>query len=307
MSAMNTQNLRYFAIVANLENVTKTAELMHTSQSAVSKNILALEEEIGTKLFDRLGKKLILNDAGRRFLLSCERILEEMDTVTKDLRQMSVGGDNIVRICTMSSDSRLFSCMSMFRLAYSDTEYRIDTLSDNSALPDINEYDLVIYPDEIRFRKFKGFDYYTEKYYFAVRKDSSLAERISIPVKMMDGLSFVFLRNKFEYEYPFHVCLAQNIRMEHVHCVDTRDHHLQLIANGIAAGFVPEGSAEKYRNDKRIKLLYLTDDRFSRSMKVCFKREKHLSEIAGAFKEHFLGYFNLQNEPVQNSDPLESR
>ena len=303
MPTMNIQNLRYFAIAAKLENVTKTAELMHTSQSAVSKSIQALEEEFGTRLFDRFGKKLVLNDAGRRFLSSCERILEETDTVAKDLRHMSLGGDNIIRICTMSSDSRLFSCMSMFRLAYSDVEYRTDTLSEYSGLPDINEYDMVIYPDEIRFRKFKGCDYYTEKYYFAVRSDSSLAERISVPVKMMDGLSFVFLRHSVEYEYPFHVCLAQNIRMEHVHCVDTRDQHLQMIANGIAAGFVPEGSTGIYRNDKRIKLLHLTDDRFSRSMKVCFKREKHLSKIAGAFKEHFLGYFNLQDEQIQSSDP----
>ena len=293
---MNIQNLRYFAIVAKLENVTKTAELMHTSQSAVSKNILALEEEFGINLFDRLGKKLVLNDAGRRFLQSCEKILEETDTVTKDLKHLSVGGDNIIRICAMSIDSRLFSCMSMFKLVYSNVEYRIDTLSDRSELPDINEYDLVIYPDEIRFRKFKGYDYTSEKYFFAVRTDSPLAEKISIPVRMMNGLPFVFLRYRTEYEYPFHVCLAQNVRMEQVHCVDARDHHLQLIANGIAVGFVPEANAELYRNDKRIRLLHLTDDRFTRSIKVCFKREKHLSEIAGAFKEHFLGYFNLLNE-----------
>lgn len=291
---MNIQNLRYFAVVAKLENVTKTAELMHTSQSAVSKNILALEEEFGIKLFDRFGKKLVLNDAGRRFLQSCERILEETDAVTKDLRHLSYGGDNIIRICAMSINPRLFTCMSAFRLTYSDVEYMIDTLTEGSELPDINTYDLIIYPDEIRFRKFKGCDYYPEKYYFAVRTDSPLAERISIPVKMMDGLSFVFLRHKTEYEYPFHVCLAQNIRMEHTSYADSRENHLQMIANGIAVGFVPEGSSEIYRNDKRIKLLYLTDDRFVRSIKVCFKREKHLSATAGAFKQHFLDYFNLQ-------------
>ena len=303
MPTMNIQNLRLFAIAAKLENVSKTAELMHTSQSAVSKNILALEEEFGTRLFDRAGKKLILNDAGRRVLVSCERILEETDTVAKDLRHLSAGGDTVIRIFAAGSEPRLFSCMSMFRLAYSNVEYRIDTFNERSGLPDINEYDLVIYPDEIRFRKFKGSSYYTEKYYFAVRTDSPLAERISVPGKALDGLSFVFLRNKTEYEYPFHICLAENVRMESVHCVDTREHHLQLISNGIAVGFVPEGSTEIYRNDRRLRLLHLTDDRFSRSMKVCFKREKHLSEIAGAFKEHFLGYFNLRNEPFQNSDP----
>ena len=172
---------------------------------------------------------------------------------------------------------------------------------------DINEYDLVIYPDELRFRKFRGYDFYSEKYLFAVRADSPLAGRVSVPVRMMDGLPFVFLRYKMEYEYPFHVCLAQNVRMEHISCVDSRDHHLQLIVNGIGAGFVLEGNAGIYRNDRRIKLLYLTDGRFARAVKVCFKREKHLSRIAGAFKEYFLGYFNLQNESSQNSDPSENR
>ena len=65
---MNIQNLKYFAIVAKLENVSRAAELMHTSQSSISKNIFTLEEELGTKLFDRHGKKLVLNDAGKRFL-----------------------------------------------------------------------------------------------------------------------------------------------------------------------------------------------------------------------------------------------
>jgi hypothetical protein len=50
--SMNIQNLRYFATVAKLENVSRAAELMHTSQSSISKNILTLEEELGTKLFE---------------------------------------------------------------------------------------------------------------------------------------------------------------------------------------------------------------------------------------------------------------
>ncbi len=297
---MNIQNLRIFAIVAKLENVTKTAELMHLSQSAVSKHILALEEEFDVRLFDRLGKKLVLNDAGRRFLLSCERILGETDALAKDLKAVSSGKDNMVRICAMNIDSRLFSCMSIFKNAYSEVEFRIDTLDEKAPLPDINEFDLVICPDEIRFRKYKGYDFYPEKYCFVVGKDSPLAERVSVPVRMMDGLSFVFLRSGTGYEYPFHVCLAQNVRMEHIHCVDSREHHLQLIASGIAAGFVPEGSAWMYKNDKRVRLLYLTDDRFSRPMKVCFKREKHLSEMAGAFMEHFLEYYQLRKEQIQS-------
>ena len=293
---MNFQNLRYFAIVAKLENVSRAAELTHTSQSSISKNILTLEEELGVKLFDRHGKKLVLNDAGKRFLESCDRILQETDSVTKDLKHMSVGGDNVIRISAMGIDTHLFACMSMFRVSYPDVEYAIDSIPEENELPDINDYDMIIYPDEIRFRKLKGIPFFTEKYFFAVRADNPLAERVSLTVKMMNGLPFVFMKHKSEYEYPFHVCLAQNVAMKTVNYTDSADLHRQIIANGIAAGFVSEGRAEIYRNDSRIKLLHLTDDRFARQMKVCFKREKHLSELAGAFKEYMISYFNLKTE-----------
>ena len=293
---MNIQNLKYFAIVAKLENVSRAAELMHTSQSSISKNIFTLEEELGTKLFDRHGKKLVLNDAGKRFLQSCDRILQETETVTKDLRHMSTGDDNLIRICAEGLDPHLFTFMSMFRVSYPEVEYAVDSIPDGDELPDINRYDLIIYPDELKYNKFKGIDFYTEKYLFAVRNDNPLSERVSLPVKMMNGLPMVFLNHKLAYEYPYHVCLAQTVKMSSVNLVDSRDLHRQMISNGIACGFVPEGSAEIYRNDSRIKLLHLTDDRFSRQMKVCFKREKHLSALGAAFRKAMTDYFNLKDE-----------
>lgn len=293
---MNIQNLRYFATVAKLENVSKAAELMHTSQSSISKNIITLEDELGTKLFDRHGKKLVLNDAGKRFLQSCDRILQETETVTKDLRYMSTGEDKLIRICAVGTDPHLFTFMAMFKVSHPEVEYAVDTIADSGGLPDINRYDLVIYPDELKYRKFKGVDFFTEKYFFAVRVDNPLAERVSLPVKMMDGMPMVFLNHGLEYEYPYHVCIAQNVRMNSVNFVDSRDLHRQMISNGIASGFVPEGGAEMYRNDSRIKLLHLTDDRFTRQMKACFKREKHLSPTGSAFRQAMTEYFNLQSE-----------
>ena len=290
---MNIQNLRYFAIVAKLENVSKAAELMHTSQSSISKNIFTLEEELGVKLFDRHGKKLILNDAGKRFLQSCDRILQETEAVTKELRHMTTGDDNLIKICAVGTEPFLFTFMSIFKISYPEVEYAVDTVPDSDDIPDINKYDLIIYPDELKYRKFKGMDFYTEKYLFAVRNDNPLADRVSLPVKMMTGLPMVFLNHKLGYEYPYHVCLAQAVKMSSVNFVDCRDLHRQMISTGIACGFVPEGSAEIYRNDSRIKLLHLTDDRFIRQMKVSFKREKHLSTLGSAFRKSMIEYFNI--------------
>ena len=136
---MNIQNLRYFAIVAKLENVSRAAEIMHTSQSSISKVIQNLEEELGVMLFDRHGKKLVLNDAGRRLLESCDRILQETDTVVRDLKSMTHGGDNVIRISAMGADPHIFACMAMFRISYPEAEFIVDTIFGRDELPDINE------------------------------------------------------------------------------------------------------------------------------------------------------------------------
>lgn len=70
-----------FRAVAKELNFTKAAHALNYSQSSVSAHIQALEEEFGVPLFERLGKNVVLTDAGRRMILGAEKIIscyEEM-------------------------------------------------------------------------------------------------------------------------------------------------------------------------------------------------------------------------------------
>ncbi|MDD8048404.1 MAG: LysR family transcriptional regulator [Thomasclavelia sp.] len=65
---MNIQQLEYFIEVCKTGNVTKAANILHVSQTAVTKQIHLLEEELGSTLFDRINKRMYLNDKGEFFL-----------------------------------------------------------------------------------------------------------------------------------------------------------------------------------------------------------------------------------------------
>jgi LysR family hydrogen peroxide-inducible transcriptional activator len=67
--------LRYFAKVAELGNVTRAAEACHVSQPSLSQQIVKLERELGQPLFERLGRGVRLTEAGRRFKLYADQIL----------------------------------------------------------------------------------------------------------------------------------------------------------------------------------------------------------------------------------------
>jgi len=293
ISDMTLQTLRYFSIIAELENMSKAAELLHTTQSSLSKAIFSLEKELGVDLFDRKGKKLVLNDAGMRFLESCKIILKESDEVNKELSYLYSGKDNEVKICTAGLNREFYNCMAEFKKQYSNVEYVVDNLVENN-LPDINYYDVIIYPNDRKFEKFKGFDFAEDRYLFVVNKDHELNKRASVPVSEMDGRDYVFLRINDDYAYSYRMCSALRIDMNSISFAESKMIHRNMIASGIGVGFVSSLDADSYRDDSRLRLIPLTDDRFSRHLKICFKREKHLSEMADAFKNYVVEYFNIK-------------
>lgn len=72
---MTLDQLRIFVAVASVEHITRGAEKLNLSQSAVSAAIRALEMRYGVDLFDRVGRSIVLNQAGRQFLIEARKVL----------------------------------------------------------------------------------------------------------------------------------------------------------------------------------------------------------------------------------------
>ncbi len=104
---LNYNHLRYFWAVAHNGNLTRTAEQLHVSQSALSLQIKKLEEQLGHELFERRGKQLILTEAGRLALDHADVIFA---SGTELLNTMSGGGTSleVLRVGALSTLSRNF-------------------------------------------------------------------------------------------------------------------------------------------------------------------------------------------------------
>jgi DNA-binding transcriptional LysR family regulator len=86
---MEWQQILGFYHVAKLGSFTKAANTTFRTQSAISQQIKNLEEELGCRLFERIGKqKLCLTAAGNRFFKFSETILEKHDTLIEELNEM---------------------------------------------------------------------------------------------------------------------------------------------------------------------------------------------------------------------------
>ena len=86
---MDTQNLSAFIEVADSGSFTQAAELLHLSQPAISKRLKALEDQIGQRLFDRVGRSVLLTDAGAALLPYARRVLQTVEDGRRALSHLS--------------------------------------------------------------------------------------------------------------------------------------------------------------------------------------------------------------------------
>ena len=87
---MDLRVLKYFLTVAQEENITRAASLLHISQPALSRQLMQLEEELGVKLFERGKRKTCLTDAGNLLRRRAEEIIEVFRPFFPELTLSSV-------------------------------------------------------------------------------------------------------------------------------------------------------------------------------------------------------------------------
>ncbi|MCR1902046.1 LysR family transcriptional regulator [Ligilactobacillus apodemi] len=84
---METRVLQYFLKIAELGNITKAAAELHITQPTLSRQLQNLEEAVGTPLFKREKRQMILTSAGVLYQQRVQQILADIDKLNRDMQQ----------------------------------------------------------------------------------------------------------------------------------------------------------------------------------------------------------------------------
>ena len=108
MAQLNYHHLRYFWAIAHAGSLTKAAEQLHLSQSAVSVQLGKLEAQLGHPLFDRLGRSLVLTEAGRIALDYADTMFQAGDELLSTLRSQPAMNRPVLKVGALTTLSRNF-------------------------------------------------------------------------------------------------------------------------------------------------------------------------------------------------------
>src|SRR5574343_693440 len=125
---MDLSDLRLFRTVAQEGSVTRAAERLHTVQSNVTTRLRLLEENLGTPLFDRINRRLIITPAGLLLQDYADRLLNLAEEARQAVRALDVP-QGLLRLGSMETTAatRLPRVIAAFRRQHPQVELRLRT------------------------------------------------------------------------------------------------------------------------------------------------------------------------------------
>jgi DNA-binding transcriptional LysR family regulator len=242
---MEVRQLQTFCALAEELNFTRTAERVHTVQSNVTSQIKSLEAELGSPLFDRLAKRVVLTEAGRRFLPYAEKALAAMD---QGCRAVKFGSEPAGPLHIGAPESvltyRLPEVLKLFRKRYPAVEliFRPDT--DNKLADELEsgKLDLAIsMSDSVDAERLSSTRMRSEDIYLFATPDHPLCCTKKVYPKDLVDQTLLLTEAGCGYRKKLDMQLASaNVRPQHITEFSSVEAIKQCVLAGMGIGLLPE-------------------------------------------------------------------
>jgi DNA-binding transcriptional LysR family regulator len=286
------RQLEVFAAVASNNSFTKAAEALHLSQPGVSMQIKQLESSIGLPLFEHVGKKIFLTDAGREmynYSQGISHLLDEAEDVLETLKGVQ-SGKLAISVATTASHfaTRLLAA---FSHRYEGVTISLDITNRQSLRRqlDRNEPDLVIMGQPPEGIEVEAETFMENPLVMIAPANHELVNEKNIPLTTFENEHFVVretgsgTRSAVQRAFDEHdVTFHTGIEMTSNEAIK------QAVEAGLGLGIVSIHTLELELETKRLAILDVEDFPILRYWYILQRKGKRLSPVAQAFKAFVL-------------------
>lgn len=287
---MELLQLQYFLAVARLEHVTEAARMLHVTQSSLSKTIGRLEEDLGVPLFDRIGRKLRLNESGSKFLRRAERALFELEQGKQELRELSNLEHSTLELAVTTA-STLPNILREFRKKRPHIQFHVQMLTTQEMATrlDRGEVDFCLSSPPIKGEDIECQIVFVDPILVAVPMGHRLANRSSIPLTELRDEWFVGVKRGYgTRDLIDSICESVGFEPKYVYEGDEPARLSSLVEAEIGLAFIPS-TAKNPR--EQIKYLHIENHELVREIALLWHRNRYISQAALEFRDVVIEYF----------------
>jgi LysR family hydrogen peroxide-inducible transcriptional activator len=285
---MELHQLRYFCAVAETGSFSRAAEQSHISQPSLSQQILKLEDELGARLFDRLGRSVRLTELGKTFLPRARAVLRELEAAKGDVVEGKtfVGGPVTVGVIPTVAPYFLPMRLTTFSRKFPQVQLTVVEEITPVLLERLRAgaIDVAILALPLRGHEFDAFPLLTERLFAALPKKHKLTSRQSLPLKDLRTEPFLLLRDGHCFRDTA-VAACDRARLHPLIVFESGQFSslLSMVGAGMGVSIVPEMAIEKKSHCRYIRI---ADDQAVRTIGVVVLRGRSLTRAHNAFLQH---------------------
>lgn len=294
---MELRQLKYFIEVAKREHVTEAADVLQVAQSAVSRQISNLENELGAPLFVREGRNVKLTPVGKIFWKHIEVAIREIDKAVQEVREYLDPESGVIRIGFPNSlaANTLPRVISAFRQKYPKIRFELRQGILSTLIKGVvkGEIDLAfVAPVPTNHDEVNGYILFTEEMMAVLPANHPLAEYDALRLDQLRKEPFVMFREGFTLrkivdeacrQAGFKPCVA--FEGEDIDTVKG------LVAAGLGVALLPEVTLGENTPRETVKLSII-EPQVTRTVGVITPKDRELSPSIKIFFQFIQAFYD---------------
>jgi LysR family transcriptional regulator, hydrogen peroxide-inducible genes activator len=285
---MELHQLRYLCAIVDNGSFSRAAEHCHVAQPSLSQQISKLEDELGARLFDRLGRSIRLTDAGRAFLPHARAVLHQTELARSEVdgRRRDERGTVTVGVIPTIAPYYMPKRIAAFARRYPDATLRIVEETTPVLVESLRSLaiDVAILSMPLRHRDFDIAPLLTERLYAALPPGHPRAAATSLSLRELRDDRFVLLRDSHCFRgIALDACLRARLDPRIAFESGQFSSLLGMVAAGVGVTLVPEMAIDRAVGCRYVPV---ADAQASRTIAAARLRGRSFSRVQQAFLHH---------------------
>jgi LysR family transcriptional activator of glutamate synthase operon len=290
---LELRQLQYFVKVARKQHMTQASEELHVAQSAVSRQIHLLEEQLGAKLFMHQGRNLQLTPVGKLFLNRAEQILIQLDKAVNEVHEFLDPEAGEIRFGFPNSlgINLVPRVVAKFHKEHPNVKFRFKQGMSSSLVDAVmkGEIDLaLVTPLPDKNQQISGDLILTEELFAILSPDHILAESTTLRLEQLKEESFVLFSEGYSLRtIVWDACKQAGFTPKIGFEGEETDTIRGFVAAGMGVSLLPE-TALKDLSPLMTAKIRVTEPKVNRSVGIIKRSEEKLPLVAEVFRRFIL-------------------
>ena len=305
---MDYRHLKYFMEVAQQKSFSKAARNLHISQSAISRMIKSLEDELGVTLFIRNAKTVEITAPGTIFYNYAKRCLFVFEHLKSDFEnEFNLKQDTIEIGLSPITDAHVFAkLLGEFKRTYPQIAIKLyehgSKVIESSVQEGIIDVGIIC---TIPNKDFESFFLSEDEMCVVMPKGYPLEENREVPMKLLADYPLVLYRDDFNlHDDILANCKKIGFTPKVVFETSQRELMLQTVASGLGVAILPSRLCPANSEDSRVVTRVMTEPRMTHHLYAIWKKGRFLSRAARLWIEFTKDHLTMLNDNKKLDDEM---